>query len=329
MELIMVEQSYNELTSLKNKMVQDIISCETKDESGLNDFQKLPSQDAVAIQRVGINRFRIPIEVKNKEGVVRSHDAVASMYVSLNEKKNGVSMSRLVNILQSTALEKNVDYKFFNEILDRYREELRDETDKELIDTAFLRLKFSIPMKQKSLKSDNWGWQYYPVEFYAKESKDKGFQFFIKMDYEYSSTCPCSLSMAKQYEREYMTGKTNEGVGIGVPHSQRSKLTCTVQLDGKKDFLVEDLVDLIRTAIPTETQSLVKRLDEQAFAILNGTHPMFVEHASKRIYKALNSQEHIVDWLVQLEHIESLHSHNAAACIFKGVEGGLTADTIF
>ena len=325
----MVEQSYEELTSLKNSLVDDIISCDSKDESGLNDFQKLPSQDSVAIQRVGINRFRLPIDFLDIDGKIRSHDAVASMYVSLNEKKNGVSMSRLVKILQHTALEKTVNYSFFKDILDRYREELRDETDTDLIDTAFLRLKFNIGMKQKSLKSENWGWQYYPVELYAKESKAKGFQFFMKIDYEYSSTCPCSLSMAKQYEREFKEGKTTEGVGIGVPHSQRSKLTCTVQLDGNKEFSILDLVQLIRSAIPTETQSLVKRLDEQAFAILNGTHPMFVEHASKRIHTALNSQSNIQDWLVQLEHIESLHSHNAAACIFKGVEGGLSADTIF
>lgn len=325
----MVEQSYDELTSLKSTMVDDIISCGSKDESGLNDFQKLPSQDSVAIQRVGINRFRLPIEITENDGKVRSHDAVASMYVSLNEKKNGVSMSRLVSILQSTALEKQVDYAFFKLILDRYREELRDETDKELIDTAFLRLKFNVGVQQKSLKSDNWGWQYYPVELYAKESKQKGLQFFMKIEYEYSSTCPCSLSMAKQYEREFAEGKTTEGVGIGVPHSQRSKLACTVELDGKTNFGIYDLVKLLKTAIPTETQSLVKRLDEQAFAILNGTHPMFVEHASKRIHKVLNSQEYILDWLVQLEHIESLHSHNAAACIYKGIEGGLIADTIF
>jgi GTP cyclohydrolase I len=135
--------------------------------------------------------------------------------------------------------------------------------------------------------------------------------------------------MAKQYEQEYAQGKTTEGVGIGVPHSQRSKLTCTVKIEDGKDFYIEDLILLLKMAIPTETQSLVKRVDEQAFAILNGTHPMFVEHATKRVSKVLNAQEYIKDWLVELEHIESLHSHNAAAVIYKGVENGLRADTIF
>ena len=325
----MIEQSFGEASSLKNKVVEDIISCNSQDDTGLNDFQKLPTDDLIAIPKVGINNFRLPIEITNKEGVTRSHDATASMYVDLNENKNGVSMSRLCTILQKTSAEKTLNAEFFKSIVSSYRDELRDETDKDLIDTAFLRLKFNFPIKQKSLKSDNWGWQYYPVEFEAKESKENGFELFITLEYLYSSTCPCSLSMAKQYEREYAQGLTTEGTGIGVPHSQRSKMSTKIKVDTNSEFYLEDLIAIIRSAIPTETQSLVKRLDEQAFAILNGTHPMFVEHASKRIHKALNDDSRVLDWLVQLEHIESLHSHNAAAVIYKGVQNGLRADTIF
>ncbi|MEX0799482.1 MAG: GTP cyclohydrolase FolE2 [Bacteriovoracaceae bacterium] len=326
----MMDQTYSELTSLKSKVVDDVIKCDLKDASGLNDFQQLPSEDNIAIPRVGINRFRLPIVVKNKYGEVCSHDAEAAMYVSLSEKKNGVSMSRLCSILQAEAMEKQVDVDFLKTILARYREELRDETDKEPIEKAFVKLKFNYPLKQKSLKSENWGWQYYPVEFEAIETSERGFEFFISLDYEYSSTCPCSLSMAKQYEREFAEGKTTEGSGIGVPHSQRSKLTAKVKVNPEEEFYIEDLIKLLKMAIPTETQSLVKRLDEQAFAILNGAHPMFVEHATKRVHKSFNANEHLIlDWLVQLEHIESLHSHNAAAVIYKGVQGGLRADTIF
>ena len=326
----MIEQGYSEISNLKNKVVEDIISCDLKDESGLNDFQKLPTEDLVSIPRVGINRFRLPIMVQNKDGETRSHDATASMYVSLNANKNGVSMSRLCSILQSETLENTVNGSFFKNIIERYRTELMDETDFHKISNANLNLSFNYPVKQKSLKSDNWGWQYYPVTFSAKYSEQNGIEVFIKMTYEYSSTCPCSLSMAKQYEREYREGKTSLGSGIGVPHSQRSKLTLTAKINPDMDIFVEDLLMFLKEAIPTETQSLVKRQDEQAFAILNGAHPMFVEHATKRVYKILNREEEMIfDWLVELEHIESLHSHNAAAVIYKGVQNGLRADTIF
>lgn len=325
----MIEQSFKKTSSEKTKVVEDILACDLKDESGLNDFQKLPTEDLIAIPRVGITRFRLPIEFTNKFGVTRSHDCEASMFVNLDANKNGVSMSRLCTILQSTASTEKLNAEFFKNILRRYRIELADEADNKLIESAYIKIKLQYPVKQKSLKSDNWGWQYYPVELKAVESKDTGFEYFITVGYEYSSTCPCSLSMAKQYENEYAQGLTTEGTGIGVPHSQRSKLKCTVKIDDKTDFFVEDLILMLKHAIPTETQSLVKRVDEQAFAILNGTHPMFVEHATKRIYKVLNSQEVVLDWLVELEHLESLHSHNAAAVIFKGVENGLQTDTIF
>lgn len=325
----MINQTFLKDTSVKSKVVEDILDCNSKDESGLNDFQKLPTEDLIAIPRVGITRYRLPIELTNKFGVTRSHDCEASMYVNLDANKNGVSMSRLCTILQSTAGTEKMNANFFQDVLRRYRIELADEGDKELIGEACLNLRFKYPVKQKSLKSDNWGWQYYPVSFKAKDTKDGGFEFFMTITYEYSSTCPCSLSMAKQYEREFAEGKTDEGVGIGVPHSQRSSLNCTVKVDTTQDFYIEDLIMILKQAIPTETQSLVKRVDEQAFAILNGSHPMFVEHATKRVSKVLNSQEVILDWLVELEHIESLHSHNAAAVIYKGVENGLRADTIF
>lgn len=325
----MINQSFLKDTSVKSKVVEDILDCHSKDESGLNDFQKLPTEDLIAIPRVGITRYRIPVELTNKFGITRSHDCEASMYVNLDANKNGVSMSRLCTILQSNAGTEKMNAKFFQDILRRYRIELADENDKELIAEAFLKLKFNYPVKQKSLKSDNWGWQYYPVVLKAHETKDRGFEYFITLTFEYSSTCPCSLSMAKQYEREFSEGKTTEGVGIGVPHSQRSTLNCTVKIDPEEEFYIEDLILILKQAIPTETQSLVKRVDEQAFAILNGSHPMFVEHATKRVSKVLNQQKVILDWLVELEHIESLHSHNAAAVIYKGLKDGLRADTIF
>jgi GTP cyclohydrolase I len=325
----MIDQSYSENTSVKSQVVSDILDCESKDASGLNDFQKLPTKELIAIPRVGINRYRLPIELTNKFGETRSHDCEASMYVNLDANKNGVSMSRLCTILQGVSSTDTLSGEFFKNVLRRYRLELTDENDTELIKSAFLNIKFQYPVKQKSLKSDNWGWQYYPVSLKGIETEEGGFQYHVTLTYEYSSTCPCSLSMAKQYEREYAEGKTQEGVGIGVPHSQRSKLTCTVIVDPSKEFFIEDLIIMLKRAIPTETQSLVKRLDEQAFAILNGTHPMFVEHATKRVSKVLNNEKIVLDWLVELEHIESLHSHNAAAVIYKGVENGLRADTIF
>ena len=303
------------LDSLRNSS-EEIVRCKVKDEQGLNDFQKTPSKSSIAINEVGIERFRIPLKFKHSDGEVMSHDCEASMSIYLDETKNGANMSRFCHILQEMSGTMAIDNNFFKDILYRYRRDLRDFDDEDLIPESKLHLKLSYPLRQKSLKSDNWGWQYYDIELKGLQSKTES-SLEITLNYEYSSTCPCSLSMSKQYEKDYEDGVTKEGSGIASAHSQRSVATITVKTSCDTDFCIEDLIMIARKAIPTETQSLVKRIDEQAFAILNGDNPMFVEHSSRRLSVVLDEDKRILDWSVKVRHLESLHSHDAVAVIRK------------
>tara|TARA_R110002072_G_scaffold64203_3_gene159417 strand:- start:29066 stop:30004 length:939 start_codon:yes stop_codon:yes gene_type:complete len=305
-----------ELNQLRGNS-QEILNCAVQDDTGLNDFQKLPNDHGISIPKVGIERFRIPLNYRMKDGSVRTHDSEASMFIYLDENKTGVNMSRFCAILQEESESLVVDQNFFKKILGRYRKDLRDFDTEELIPKAELSLKFKFATKQKSLKSGNWGWQYYDTIWKGVEAKNGQHLMQVTLNYEYSSTCPCSLSMAKQYEEDYRSGKTTEGNGIATAHSQRSLATTTVSFSIDSDFHIEDLIELLRNAIPTETQSLVKRLDEQAFAILNGENPLFVEHVARRLSKALDGDKRLLDWNVKIEHFESLHSHNAVAYINK------------
>lgn len=300
-----------------------ILSCAHQDETGLNDFHRMQNPIKKAIDKVGINRYRIPMVYRYKDGTVRNHDTVASMYVNCPKGSSGINMSRLCEILCDESAGSEVTEEFFKKVLRRYRSDMRDESTDPLFENAYLKLKFKYALKQPSLKSENWGWQYYDCELEGHENAEGQVKMFLTVNYEYSSTCPCSLSMAKQYERDYAKGKTTEGNGIGTAHSQRSGARVTIKYDSAEGYYIEDLIELLRKAVPTETQSLVKRIDEQAFAILNGQNPIFVEHASRRFSAALNEDERILDWVVSLEHWESLHSHNATAVIRKGIPGGL------
>ncbi|PIK16604.1 GTP cyclohydrolase FolE2 [Halobacteriovorax sp. JY17] len=295
----------------------DIMDCEVKDSTGLNDFQKLSNEFGVAIPKVGIERFRIPLKFKHDDGSIMSHDCEASMFVFCDAHKNGVNMSRFCAILQEESEISAIDNAFFKKILHRYRTDLRDSNTEELIPESFLKLDFKFPVKQKSLKSENWGWQYYNCSLEGRENRDGQVIMSMTVNFEYSSTCPCSLSMAKQYEKGFASGEITEGNGIATAHSQRSNATVTIDYNMEKPVSLIQLIEMLRIALPTETQSLVKRLDEQAFAILNGENPMFVEHSSRRISAVLNQEEAILDWKAKVEHFESLHSHNAVAYISK------------
>ncbi len=301
----------------KRELGKDVMDCAVKDDTGLNDFQKLPSSHDIAIPKVGIERFRIPLNYLHADGSVMNHDSEVSMFVSLEAHKTGVNMSRFPAILQEEAANSPISYDLIEKVLTRYRTDLRDFEDEELIGTAYLDLNFKYPLKQPSLKSENWGWQYYNVAINASQDSKGQTDIALTLDYEYSSTCPCSLSMAKQYEEDFRTGKTTEGNGIATAHSQRSNARVQIKFHKSSALTIEELVDLLRKSIPTETQSLVKRVDEQAFAILNGENPIFVEHVARHLSEALDEESRIIDWNAYIQHWESLHSHNAVAYIQK------------
>ncbi|MCB9060827.1 MAG: GTP cyclohydrolase I FolE2 [Halobacteriovoraceae bacterium] len=303
------------LEALRNNH-QKILDCDIKDDTGLNDFQKIPDKHACSINKVGIERFRLPISIKHDDGTLMSHDSHASMFVYLQEGKTGVNMSRFCAIVQEEVNRAPLCSHLIEGILERFRKDLRDFDDEELIPESYLTLKFQYAVKQPSLKSENWGWQYYKVSLNGSDTP-QGKLLTTTINYEYSSTCPCSLSMAKQYEKEYAEGLTTEGNGIATAHSQRSVATVDVTCKMGNSLTIDEIISLLRIALPTETQSLVKRVDEQAFAILNGENPMFVEHASRRLSKVLNSDKRIIDWKAKVDHLESLHSHNAVAYISK------------
>ena len=132
----------------------------------------------------------------------------------------------------------------------------------------------------------------------------------VHLDYVYSSTCPCSLELAEHARRT--RGQ------IATPHSQRSVARVSVELTGSEVLWFEDLVDLCTAAIPTETQVMVKREDEQAFAELNGSNPIFVEDAVRLLCASLESDRRIGDFRVVASHQESLHSHDAVSVLTMG-----------
>jgi GTP cyclohydrolase I len=80
----------------------------------------------------------------------------------------------------------------------------------------------------------------------------------------------------------------------------------------------EDLIELARSAVPTETQVMVKREDEQAFAELNAANPIFVEDAARVFCQALKSDPRIGDFRIVASHQESLHSHDAVSVLTEG-----------
>ena len=105
---------------------------------------------------------------------------------------------------------------------------------------------------------------------------------------------------------------------LATPHSQRSVARISVVVAAGRTLWFEDLVELARAAVPTETQVMVKREDEQAFAELNAANPIFVEDAARAFSAALEGDGRIGDFRVLASHQESLHSHDAVSLLTQG-----------
>jgi len=264
----------------------------------------------VPIQQVGIHNFRLPLRYRTKAGKIVTLETSVTGTVSLEAELKGINMSR---IMRSFYEHKDgvTTGEWMGKILKSY---LRNVDTKD----ARLKVKFSYPMLRPSLRSGLEGWQYYETAFEGVMTRDGRYRRFIHFDFVYSSACPCSAELS-EHARDRRGAYT-------VPHSQRSKARVTVEeVEGKKIW-IEDIHAHCLCALRTETQVMVKREDEQAFAELNGAYLKFVEDAARLLYREFDADRRIADFRIACSHLESLHSHDAVSVICKGVKGGFTAD---
>jgi len=274
-----------------------------------NGSMSLIQGSKVAIQQVGIHNFRLPLKFAAKNGDPVMLETAVTGTVSLEAHKKGINMSRIMRTFY--------EYKNDTFSLEMLEAILRDyQENLESLD-AHLVLRFNYPIENQSLRSGLSGFQYYQVAFEAKIDRQARVRKFMHLDFVYSSSCPCSYELA-QHAIEV------RGVAA-VPHSQRSVARISVEV-GNAPFQIEDLRDISLHALQTETQVMVKREDEQAFAELNAAYLKFVEDAVRLLYEQLEADTRIKDFKVVASHQESLHSHDAVSVIVKGIEGGYTAD---
>jgi GTP cyclohydrolase IB len=264
----------------------------------------------VPIQQVGVSNFKLPLKFRTKKKEVLTLEASITGTVSLEADLKGINMSRIV---RSFYEHKDAVFtgEWMGKILCAY---LKDVKSKD----ARLKVSFSYPMLQRSLRSGLDGYQFYDVAFEGVLTRTGAYRRFIHFDFVYSSACPCSAELSEH-------ARDTRGV-YTVPHSQRSKARVTIEEAEGKKIWVEDVQALCVRALQTETQVMVKREDEQAFAELNGAHLKFVEDAARLLYREFDADKRVKDFRIACSHLESLHSHDAVSVICKGVQGGFVAD---
>ncbi len=277
--------------------------------AGLPDLQNGPASLIVGarapIQHVGISNFRLPIRYQTRpdsaqDGGEITLETSVTGTVSLEADRKGINMSRIMRSFYAHA-EKRFSMGVLEAALDDYKSDL-DSLD------ARIQMRLSYPMRVASLRSGLTGWQYYDIALELAEKAGQRLRI-MHVDYVYSSTCPCSLELSEHARQ--MRGQ------LATPHSQRSIARISMVTQGDTLWF-EDAIERCRRAVATETQVMVKREDEQAFAELNAANPIFVEDAVRAFAAELMAEPRVGDFRVVASHQESLHSHDAVSVLTDG-----------
>ncbi len=273
--------------------------------ASLPDIQNGPASLIVGaraqLQHVGISNFRLPIRYHTRDGADQTLETSVTGTVSLEAEKKGINMSRIMRSFYAHA-ERTFSFRVMEAALDDYKADLGSFD-------ARIQMQLSFPVRVTALRSGLSGWQYYDIAQELVETAGAR-KKILHLDYVYSSTCPCSLELAEH-------ARDTRGQ-LATPHSQRSVARISVVCGGPTRVWFEDLIEMARRAVPTETQVMVKREDEQAFAELNAANPIFVEDAARSFAAELMADERIGDFRIIASHQESLHSHDAVSILTEG-----------
>lgn len=284
----------------------------------------------LALDWVGMGAVEILLNHIEGEKSFSQLPAIANIFVNLkNPTAKGIHMSRVYLLVTQAFESGNLKISAIKDLLKNMVDSQDGVSDK-----AKVVLEFQLPVKRKALMSDLSGLRHYPVRLEWEFKAETG-EITQILDFKvlYSSTCPCSAALARQLikkqwlkdfegEESVSVSKVADWLNeersiVATPHAQRSVAEIRLKIGEANDVQVLPFVDLIEGALKTPVQTAVKREDEQEFARLNGQNLMFCEDAARKIFSALSSAEKIQDFWLRVEHLESLHSHNAVSEVSK------------
>lgn len=293
--------------------------------------QVLP-QVAGILDWVGMDGIEVPIRFDAGDGDVQRSSAQVGAFVNLTRPdRRGIHMSRLYLLVDEYLSNKTVDGAMLESLLRAFLDSHQD-----LADRARISIRFDQLVRRAALRSDHSGWRAYPVSIEASLYADR-FRLELGTEVVYSSTCPASAALSRQMIQEQFAKDfdatqpvqhaavlawlgSEKGI-VATPHAQRSVAQLMVRFVDGTPLPLIGLLDRVEQALGTPVQTAVKREDEQAFALANGSNLMFCEDAARRIQRALDADGSIADFRVRLEHRESLHAHDAVAYSSKGEWG--------
>ena len=254
----------------------------------LLDMQSRPDHRELRIDKVGVRGLRFPIQVRDKARSVQNTVATIGMIEDLPKEFKGTHMSRFVEALNAHGSVIHVEN--IMDILRSLQKRLNSAT-------SHLEMEFPYFMVKRAPVSGGESVMDYVARFDAAACGSE-MDFVLTVKVPVTTLCPCSKAIAK----------------YGA-HNQRGLVT--VALRFSKPVWIEDVVAMIESSASSELYALLKRQDEKFVTERAYENPVFVEDLVRNVALKLNAHPRVTWYKVEAENYESIHNHNAYACIEK------------
>jgi len=260
-----------------------------KRNSPLHDKQSERDHRELSIDKVGVRGLRFPIQIRDKAHSLQNTVATIGLFVDLPKEFKGTHMSRFIEVLNAHGSVVHVEN--ITDILYAMQKRLNAAT-------SHLEMEFPFFLEKNAPVSGMTSVMDYTARFDATAT-GKEIDFVLTVKANVTTLCPCSKAISRH-----------------GAHNQRGEVT--VQIRSTKAIWIEDLIAIIESSASSELYSLLKRQDEKAVTERAYENPVFVEDLVRNVALRLKAHRDVTWYKVEAENFESIHNHNAYACIEQG-----------
>ena len=253
----------------------------------LKDVQSEQDGRNIPLKHVGIKDLRWPLVLRDRQKGEQHTVATVSLAVDLPRDLRGTHMSRFVQCLQKLEI---VHPSAMEQVLDDLKESLQ-------ADRAFLQLEFPYFIEKKAPVSGLTSL----MDLNCVYTMEKGERFSLKVKVRVpiQTLCPCSKKISD----------------FGA-HNQRA--VASMEIEANEFVWLEELAEIADGGASAPVYGLLKRPDEKFVTEQAYDNPRFVEDAVREIALLLEKDPRITWYKAMVESYESIHNHNAYACVEKG-----------
>lgn len=256
-----------------------------KDVQSERDLRNLP------IDKVGISSVCWPIQVLDRINGTQDTVANVSLSVMLPRDYRGTHMSRFIEVLAEQ--EKQVTFHNMENMVNMLCKKLQ-------ADEAHAELEFPYFISKAAPVSGAKGRVRYDARFFATIVRGR-FDLVTELIAPIQTLCPCSKEIAE----------------FGA-HNQRAHASIAARMNTL--VWLEELADIADQCASAPIYSLLKREDEKAVTERAYENPRFVEDTVRDLALAMEKEKRVTWYRVSVTSHESIHNHDAFACIEKSKE---------